>query len=64
MAKNKSQYDSTLNLPCDPTRDKGEKSVAAVVHGTVKTRVLKTGDNKAPTGGQLAVLARHGVFAV
>lgn len=53
-----------VDLPCDPTRDKGEKSVAAVVHGTVKTRVLKTGDNKAPTGGQLAVLARHGVFAV
>lgn len=55
---------AVVDLPCDPTRDKGEKSVAAVVHGTVKTRVLKTGDNKAPTGGQLAVLARHGVFAV
>lgn len=55
---------AVVDLPCDPTGDKGEKSVAAVVHGTVKARVLKTGDNKAPTGGQLATLARHGVFAV
>lgn len=55
---------AVVDLPCDPTGDKGEKSVAAVVHGTVKTRVLKTGDNKTPTGGQLAALARHGVFAV
>lgn len=55
---------AVVDLPCDPTGGKGEKSVAAVVHGTVKTRVLKTGDNKAPTGGQIAALARHGVFAV
>lgn len=55
---------AVVDLPCDPTGDKGEKSVAAVVHGTVKTRVLKTGDNKTPTGGQIAALARHGVFAV
>ena len=55
---------AVVDLPCDPTGDKGEKSVCAVVHGTVKTRLLKTGDAVAPTGGQIAALARHGVFAV
>lgn len=55
---------AVVDLPCDTTGDKAETSAAAVVHGTVKTRVLKTSDGKAPTGGQLAMLARHGVFAV
>lgn len=55
---------AVADLPCDPTGEKGEKSVAAVVHGTVNTRLLKTSDNKAPTPVQLAVLAKHGVFAV
>ena len=55
---------AVVDLPCDPTGDKGEKSAASVVHGTVKTRVLKTGDNKAPSGVQLAKLAERGVFAV
>lgn len=55
---------AVVDKPCDPTGDRGETSAAAVVHGTVKTRVLKTGDNKTPTGGQIAALARRGVFAV
>lgn len=55
---------AVVDLPCDPTGESGEKSVAAVVHGTVKTRVLKTGDGVPPTGGQIVALARHGVFAV
>ena len=55
---------AVVDLPCDPTGDKAETSAAAVVHGTVKTRILKTGDGQTPTGGQLAMLARHGVFAV
>lgn len=55
---------AVVDLPCAPTGDKGEKSVACVVHGTVKTRLLKTGDNQAPTGAQLAKLAERGVFAV
>lgn len=55
---------AVVDLPCDPTGDKGEKSAACVVHGTVKTRLLKTGDNQAPTGAQLAKLAERGVFAV
>lgn len=55
---------AVVDKPCDPTGDHGETSAIAVVHGTVKTRLLKTGDNKAPTGAQLAKLAERGVFAV
>ena len=55
---------AVVDKPCDPTGDKGEKSAACVVHGTVKTRMLKTGDGLAPTGAQLARLAERGVFAV
>lgn len=55
---------AVVDLPCDPTGKNGEKSAACVVHGTVKARVLKTGDGQVPTTGQLASLARRGVFAV
>lgn len=55
---------AVVDLPCDPTGDKGEKSAACVVHGTVKTRVLRTGDKATPTGMQLAKLAERGIFAV
>ena len=55
---------AVVDKPCDPTGDHGERSAIAVVHGTVKPRLLKTGDNKAPTGAQLAKLAERGVFAV
>lgn len=55
---------AVVDLPCDPTGKNGEKSAACVVHGTVKVRVLKTGDGQTPTSGQLASLARRGVFAV
>ena len=55
---------AVVDKPCDPTGDNGEKSAIAVVHGTVKTRLLKTGDSKSPTGAQLARLAELGVFAV
>ncbi|MGM9990926.1 hypothetical protein [Desulfovibrio piger] len=55
---------AVVDLPCDPTGKNGEKSAACVVHGTVKARVLKTGDGQVPTNGQLASLARRGVFAV
>ena len=64
LAVDASEPCAVVDLPCDPTGESGEKSVAAVVHGTVKTRVLKTGDGVPPTGGQIAALARHGVFAV
>ena len=55
---------AVVDKPCDPTGEKGEKSVCAVVHGTVKTRLLKTSDNQTPTAAQFAALADHGVFAV
>lgn len=55
---------AVVDLPCDPTGEHGERSAACVVHGTVKTRLLKTGDDKAPTTIQLARLAERGVFAV
>ena len=55
---------AVADLPCDPTGEPAETSVCAVVHGTVKTRTLRTGDGAAPTAAQLAVLAAHGVFAV
>ena len=53
---------AVADLPCDPTGENGETSVCAVVHGTVKTRLLRTGDGEAPTAAQLAALARSGVF--
>ena len=53
---------AVADLPCDPTGDKPETSVCAVVHGTVKTRLLRTGDGEAPTAAQFAALARSGVF--
>ena len=55
---------AVVDKPCDPTGSNGEKSVASVVHGTVKTRLLKTGDGQSPSGAQLAKLAERGVFAV
>lgn len=42
----------------------GATSAIAVVHGCVKTRLLKTGDDKTPTDMQLANLAERGIFAV
>lgn len=55
---------AVVDLPCDPTGEHGERSCACVVHGTVKGRLLTTGDGKAPTTMQLARLAERGVFAV
>ena len=55
---------AVVDKPCDPTGEKGEKSVCAVVHGTVKTRLLTTIDNQPPTAAQFAALADHGVYAV
>lgn len=55
---------AVVDLPCDPTGEKGETSAACVVHGTVKNRLLKTGDGKAPTVIQLEDLAQNGIVAV
>lgn len=42
----------------------GSASAICVVHGCVKTRMLKSGDDKAPTDIQLANLSERGIFAV
>lgn len=42
----------------------GSASAICVVHGCVKTRMLQSGDAKAPTDIQLADLAQRGIFAV
>lgn len=55
---------AVVDLPCDPAGEHGETSAACVVHGTVKSRLLVTGDKKTPTAVQLAQLAGRGVFAV
>lgn len=55
---------AVLDKPCDPSGPHGEQSAICVVHGTVKTRLLITGDAKAPTLVQLAKLMESGIFAV
>lgn len=55
---------AVVDLPCDPTGEKGEKSAACVVHGTVRASLLKTGDDQVPTGKQLAALAASGIYAL
>lgn len=52
---------AVVDKPCDADR---EKSAGSVVHGTVKTRLLKTGDGQKPTFAQLAQLMKNGVFSV
>lgn len=42
----------------------GSASAICVMHGCVKTRMLKSGDGKAPTDIQIADLAQRGIFAV
>lgn len=54
---------AVADKPCDPTGAHGEKSVIAVVHGTVKTRLLTAGGSAA-TEAQLVKLMEHGIFAV
>ena len=55
---------AVVDAPCDPTGEHGEKSALCIVHGTAKTRLLKTGDGKPATFMQIAALAEHGIFAV
>ena len=54
---------AVVDTPCDPTGENGEISALCVVHGCVKSRLLKTGDNKALTEVRLAQLAECGVYA-
>lgn len=53
---------AVVDTPCDPTGENGESSALCVVHGSVKYRVLKTGDGKALTDIQTAQLVEHGIY--
>lgn len=55
---------AVVDKPCDPTGEHGETSAICIVHGTVKFRLLKTGDASAPSNAQLVKLMECGVFAV
>lgn len=55
---------AVVDKPCDPTGDNGETSCIALVHGTVKTHLLKTGDNKIPTHKEIVKLMENGIFAI
>ncbi|MFI3271832.1 MAG: hypothetical protein R3Y11_07010 [Pseudomonadota bacterium] len=55
---------AVVDKPCDPTGDYAETSALCVVHGTVKTRVLVTGDSKAPSQMVLGRLMQSGIFSV
>lgn len=48
----------------DDVTPAGSASAICVVHGCVKTRMLKSGDAKALTDIQIADLAQRGIFAV
>ena len=53
-----------VDVPCDPTGEHGEKSALCIVHGTAKSRLLKTGDGKPAGPAEIAALAARGIFAV
>ena len=55
---------AVVDSPCDPTGESAETSAQCVVHGGVKERLLKTGDDKPLTDIQMALLMERGIFAV
>lgn len=55
---------AVVDSPCDPTGESAETSALCVVHGGVKARLLVTGDGKALTDLQIALLMERGIFAV
>jgi hypothetical protein len=52
-----------VNEPCDPTGTSAEKSAKCVVHGCVKTRLLKVGAGPAVEDA-IEKLRQSGLFAV
>ena len=52
-----------VNEPCDPTGTSAETSVKCVVHGCVKTRLLKVGADPADAEA-IEKLRQVGIFAV
>ena len=55
---------AVVDSPCDPTGESAETSALCVVHGGVKARLLKTGDDKPLTDIQMELLMERGIFAV
>ncbi len=55
---------AVVDSPCDPTGESAETSALCVVHGGVKARLLKTGDDKPLSDIQAALLMERGIFAV
>ncbi|MDR1946541.1 MAG: hypothetical protein LBQ51_05175 [Desulfovibrio sp.] len=54
---------AVVDKPCDPTGTSAETSAICLVHGTVKTRLLKVGEAPA-TEEVIGKLAQSGIFAV
>jgi hypothetical protein len=54
---------AVVNEPCDPTGESAETSAKCVVHGCVKTRVLKVG-GVAADADAIEKLRESGIFAV
>lgn len=50
---------AVVDKPCDPAT---EQSALCLVHGTVKFRLLVTGDAKAPSQTQVAALMRNTIY--
>lgn len=48
----------------DDVCEAGAGSALCLVHGGVKLRLLKTGDDKELTDAQIALLSEHGIYAV
>lgn len=55
---------AVVDNECDPTGESAETSALCIVHGGVKASLLKTGDGKALSDVQIALLCEHGIFAV
>ena len=57
---------AVVDKPCDPTGESAETSAIAVLHGTVKRRILKVGagDGTPPGAVALQKLAIAGIYPV
>lgn len=54
---------AVVNEPCDPTGSSAEQSAKCLVHGCVKTHLLKVG-NSAASPVAIEKLKQSGIFAV
>lgn len=54
---------AVVDSPCDPTGDGGETSALCVVHGCVKTRLLKLASGQAADQTLINLLMDKGIYA-